>query len=426
MATKEAVLSNYDIIKTLGEGAFGQALLAKDKKDGAKVVIKIVNLDSLDDEYEQKAINEGNVLRKVSREADHENVVKFYGSYLFDKEAVLIMEYVDGGDLKGKIEEARINQKKLEEKQIVTWVKEIASALRYCHKDKNIMHRDIKPDNILLTNDGHIKLADFGNSKMLSKKTKITKTRIGDLDYISPEIENGEEYTFSTDIWSLGVLTYELCLLQHPMTKYRLKKKKFLSEGGIPKLEDKDYSPELSDLIQKMLSFKPEERPTTDEIIQVCETLLARKKTGYQGDLVNGVRQGKGKYYFENGDKYEGDWKNNKMEGSGIYEYNDGDKYDGDWVAGKKQGKGTYTFAKGSKYVGEWVQGKMEGKGIFTFSNGDKYDGQWKNNKREGNGVYYYSNGNKYEGEWKDNQKEGKGTFYICKKGTWKNNEYQK
>jgi NIMA (never in mitosis gene a)-related kinase len=274
MATKETVFSNYDIIKTLEEDAFRQTLLAKNKADDAKVVIKIVNLDSLDDEYEQKAINEGNILRKVSREADHENIVKFYGSYLFDKEAVLIMEYVDGGDLKEKIEEARINKKKLEEKQIVTWVKEIASALRYCHKDKNIMHRDIKPDNILLTNDGHIKLADFGNSKMLSKKTKITKTRIGDLDYISPEIENGEEYTFSTDIWSLGVLTYELCLLQHPMTKYRLKKKKFLSEGGIPKLEDKDYSTELSDLIQKMLSVKPEERPTADEIVQVCEKLL--------------------------------------------------------------------------------------------------------------------------------------------------------
>jgi serine/threonine protein kinase len=208
MATKEAVLSNYDIIKTLGEGSFGQALLAKDKKDGAKVVIKIVNLDPLDDEYEQKAINEGNILRKISKEADHVNIVKFYGFYLFDKEAVLIMEYVEGGSLKEKIEEARINKRKLEEKQIVTWVKEIASALRYCHKDKNIIHRDIKPDNILLTNDDHIKLADFGASKLLSKRTKITKTRIGDLDYISPEVENGEEYTFSTDIWSLGVLTY--------------------------------------------------------------------------------------------------------------------------------------------------------------------------------------------------------------------------
>ena len=273
MATKETVLSNYDIIKTLEEGSFRQTLLAKNKTDDVKAVIKIVNLDTLGEGYQKMAINEGNALSKVSKEGGHENIVKFYGFYLFDKEAVLIMEYVDGGDLKGKIEEARINQKKLEEKQIVTWVKEIASALRYCHKDKNIMHRDIKPDNILLTKDGHIKLADFGISKMLSNETKKTKTRIGDLDYISPEIENGEEYTYSTDIWSLGVLTYELCLLQHPVTKYRLKIKQFF-EGGIPKLEDKDYSTELSDLIQKMLSVKPEERPTADDIVQVCEKLL--------------------------------------------------------------------------------------------------------------------------------------------------------
>jgi NIMA (never in mitosis gene a)-related kinase len=274
MAGKEAVLSNYDIIKTLEEGLFQQTLLAKDKKDDSKVFIKIVNLDFLAKKYQELVINEGNALSKVSKEGGHENIVKFYRFYLFDKEAVLIMEYVEGGDLKEKIEEARINHKKLEEKQIVTWVKEIASALRYCHKDKNIMHRDIKPGNILLTKDGHIKLADFGISKMLSNETEKTKTRIGDLDYISPEVDNGEEYTYSTDIWSLGVVTYELCLLQHPQTKYRLKKKKFLSEGGIPKLEDKDYSTELSDLIQKMLSVKPEERPTADEIVQACEKLL--------------------------------------------------------------------------------------------------------------------------------------------------------
>ena len=119
MATKEAILSNYNILKTLGKGSFGQALLAKNKESDDKVVIKIVNLDPLDEEYEQKAINEGNVLRKLTKEAKHGNIVKFYGFNLFDKEAVLIMEYVEGGDLKGKIEEARINKRKLEEKEIV-------------------------------------------------------------------------------------------------------------------------------------------------------------------------------------------------------------------------------------------------------------------------------------------------------------------
>ena len=424
MATKEAVLSNYDIIKTLGEGAFGQALLAKNKSDGNIVVIKIVNLDLLDEESEQKAINEGNVLRKVTREAQHENIVKFYGFNLFDQEAVLVMEYIDGGDLRGKIEEEKLWRRKIEEKTIVTWLKEIASALKYCHEVKNVVHRDIKPENILLTKDNHTKLADFGVSKMLSKKTKTTNTVIGDRDYISPEIEMGEDYTYSADIWSLGITIYELCLLQHPQAKYRLSHKKYLN-GEFPKLNDKDYSPELSDLIEKMLNVEPSQRPTADEILKVCDQILEKGKTNYQGDLVNGVREGNGTYTFSNGDKYEGEWKNNQMEGKGVYTYQNGDKYDGEWVGGKKEGKGTYYFSSGNKYEGEWVQSRMEGKGVFTFSNGDKYDGEWKNNKREGNGTLYYSNGNKFEGEWKDDQRDGNGTLYIIKKGVWKNNEFQ-
>jgi len=260
--------------------------------------------------------------------------------------------------------------------------------------------------------------------KFFPKKTKTTKTIIGDKDYISPEMKKGEEYTYSTDIWSLGVLVYELCLLEHPQTHYRLNKIKYLN-GEIPKLNDKDYSQELSDLIQRMLNVEPEERPTAGEILEICESLLKKGNSGYQGEMVNGVREGKGTYSFANGDKYEGDWKNNKMEGKGVYTFKDGDKYDGDWVGGKKEGQGTYYFSNGAKYEGNWVQSKMEGKGIFYYKNGDKYDGEWKDNKREGNGIYYYSNGSKYEGEWKNDKKEGNGSVTYTKKGIWKDKEYQ-
>ena len=110
------------------------------------------------------------------------------------------MEYVDGGDLRRKIEEEKLWKRKIDEKTILTWLKEISSALKLCHGEKHIIHRDIKPENILLTKDNHTKLADFGISKALSKNEDITKTRIGDIDYISPELESGEKYTYSTDI----------------------------------------------------------------------------------------------------------------------------------------------------------------------------------------------------------------------------------
>ena len=423
MTSKEEVLNNYEIIKQIGEGGYGKALLGKSKSNGNLFVIKIVSLEYMDDDNEQKAVNEGNILRKLTKNIQHENIVKFYGSYLFEGEAVLIMEYVEGGQLRDKMEEEKLWRRKIDEKTIVTWLKEIASALKYCH-EKNIAHRDLKPENILLTKDNHVKLADFGVAKMFSKKVKVTQTKVTDLDYISPEMEAEEPYTYSTDIWSLGVIIYELCLLKHPQDKYRLNKMQFLS-GEIPKLEDKDYSQKLSDLIAKMLSVEPTERPTTDEIIKICESILQKGDSPYQGEMVNGLREGKGTYSFANGDKYEGDWKSNKMEGKGVYTYKDGDKYDGEWVGGKKKGQGIYYFSDGKRYEGNWVQSKMEGKGIFYYANGDKYDGEWKNSKREGKGTYYYSNGCKYEGEWKDGKKEGNGTLHIIKKGIWKNNEYQ-
>ena len=424
MAKKEGALSKYEVFKQLGEGAFGKAELAKNKEDGTLVVIKTVNLDLLDEDAEEKALGEGNILRKVSKDPQHENIIKFHGFHLSDNEAVLIMEYVDGGDLRRKIEEEKLWKRKIDEKTILTWLKEISSALKLCHGEKHIIHRDIKPENILLTKDNHIKLADFGISKALSKNEDITKTRIGDIDYISPELENGEKYTYSTDIWSLGVTIYELCLLEHPQKYYHINLKQYLS-GKIPKLNDKDYSEELSDLIQKMLNPDPNKRPTAGEILEICETLLKKENSGYHGEMVNGVKEGKGTYLYKNGDKYEGYWKNNKMEGKGVYLYKSGAKYDGDWLEGKKDGQGIYYYTNGSRYEGNWVQNKIEGKGIFFYKNGDKYDGDWKNGKKEGYGIFYYANGNKYEGEWKNDMKEGNGTFTYIKKGIWKNNEYQ-
>ena len=154
--------------------------------------------------------------------------------------------------------------------------------------------------------------------KFCPKKAKTTKTIIGDKEYISPEMKKGEEYTYSTDIWSLGVLVYELCLLEHPQTHYRLNKIKYLN-GEIPKLNDKDYSQELSDLIQRMLNVEPEQRPTAGEILEICESLLKKGNSGYQGDMVNGVREGNGTYSFSNGDKYEGEFENDLPNGKGKY-----------------------------------------------------------------------------------------------------------
>jgi serine/threonine protein kinase len=362
---------------------------------------------------------------------DDENIIKIY-SFNCDKtkeKAVLIMEYADGGDLNRAISEAKfLNGKKLDEFQIISWFEELCKGVKYCHKN-NIIHRDLKPENIFLTKDNHVKIGDFGVSKILGR-VKVTNTVHGSSDHISPEAYYGKDYTFSTDIWSLGILLYELCLLENPMDKYHLKFKAEYLEGKFPKLKDneKKYTENMSDLIEKMLNVEPDKRPSLDEIIKECEVI--KNLTRYEGETNNGVKEGKGKYFFDNGDIYDGEWKKGKIEGKGIYYYKNGNKYEGEWINGKKEGKGILNYSNGDKYDGEWKGNSKEGKGCYYYKNGNKYEGEWKNNKMEGKGILLYSNGDKFDGEWKDNKKDGNGIYYYTngatKKGIWSKNEFQK
>ena len=126
----------------------------------------------------------------------------------------------------------------------------------------------------------------------------------------------------------------------------------------------------------------------------------------YIGELKNTyfkwIKEGKGIYYYYNGNKYEGDWENDEIKGKGIYYYKNGDRYEGDLKNNKREGKGIYYYKNGDRYEGECKDDKAEGKGIFYYNNGDKFEGFWKNNKKDGKGIMYYNNGKKEEGYWKD------------------------
>ena len=101
----------------------------------------------------------------------------------------------------------------------------------------------------------------------------------------------------------------------------------------------------------------------------------------YEGEIKNGILEGKGIYYLNNGDRYEGDFKNNKIEGKGIFYYNDGDRYEGDFKNDKKEGKGIYYFHCGDRYEGDYKNDLKEGKGIYYGADGSRYEGYYKNDK---------------------------------------------
>ena len=127
----------------------------------------------------------------------------------------------------------------------------------------------------------------------------------------------------------------------------------------------------------------------------------------YEGQIINGKKEGKGKFIYKNGCIYEGYFKNDKKEGNGIFYYANGDRYKGLFKNGFYQGNGIFYFNNGDRYEGEFDKNSYSGNGKYYYHNGDKFEGVWKNDKKNGKGAYIYLNGNKIIGNYKDGKPIG-------------------
>ena len=140
----------------------------------------------------------------------------------------------------------------------------------------------------------------------------------------------------------------------------------------------------------------------------------------YVGEFKNGLRDGKGIFYTDDGSVYDGEYKNDIREGKGINYFNTGEfkgeKYEGDFKNNTWNGKGVYYWNDGDRYEGDFKDGKSEGKGIMYYADGDRYEGDFKNGKSEGKGVYYYVNGDREMGDFRDDKIIGM-SVYLTKDG---------
>ena len=460
---------NYDLIKVLGDGGFGIKYLVQSKKTKENFVIKAIDLDDLEEKARMLMEQEGFILQKLS----HPNIIKCIDSKILNNKVYIIMEYADDGDLKAKIKQHKQKNIPFKEENIINWFIEICDAINYVHK-QNIIHRDLKPNNIFLMKNNHIKLGDFGIARILHPDESAANTQIGTQPYLSPEIVKGEPYDYKTDIWDLGVILYEMINFKNPFEGKGMHGLYMnIVNGKIPKIDNKNVSKELMDLVSKILNVTPSKRPEIEEIIKKCKEILEKIKIekekenknnkniknkkydngDYEGEMEEDKRKGYGIFTYKNGDKYEGNWENDMKNGNGtlIYKcgnkyegewkndvkegknstfyYNNGNKYEGEFKKNLRYGKGKYFFNNGDIYEGDFNDNEFEGKGILKKKNGDIYEGEWKNGEFNGKGIYKYNNGDKYEGEFKDGNKDGKGIFTNKNGeqiiGLWKNDEKQ-
>ena len=205
----------YKKKSTLGVGSFGTAYLVECLSDNSLAVIKQIDIAQMSEEERRETLNEAKILEVLS----HPNIVRFREVYKTKKgKLCIVMDFADGGDLQSVVK-SRYKQRAangrmnyLTEDQLLDWFTQICLAMKHCH-DKKILHRDLKSQNIFLTKSGLIKLGDFGIARVLSNTKSKAKTVVGTPYYLSPEIIRSEAYSFKSDIWSLGVLLYEMAAL---------------------------------------------------------------------------------------------------------------------------------------------------------------------------------------------------------------------
>ena len=257
----EPKISDFNIIKELGSGTYGRVFLAEHKLTLAKYAIKTIDKRIHTNEKGQAYFKrEIEIMYRVH----HPNVVKLFGHFEDENFCYFIMEYIEGGNIYSV---APQNSHNLSLKQIASIIKDVISAVYFLHHmQPKIIHRDIKPQNVLLTKGFTAKLTDFGWSNYYRQGEFKRLTMCGTLSYLAPEIINKEGHDEHVDIWCIGVLLFDLIAGYHPFKGYDMQTvKKNINRLKIkwPKGMDHD----ASDLIYKILKYSPEERLSLRQIL---------------------------------------------------------------------------------------------------------------------------------------------------------------
>jgi len=242
---------HYKILEKLGEGGMGVVYLAEDLKLGRKVAIKFLpNYISINSEEHERFKIEA----KAAAALNHTNITIIHAIEESEDQIFIVMEYIDGIELKDKIKSGPIPFN-----ESINIAAQIAEGLEAAH-NKGIVHRDIKSQNIMITNDGKVKIMDFGLAKVKggTQLTKIGSTA-GTAAYMSPEQTNGEEVDLRTDIWSFGVVFYEMITGKQPFKGDYEQAVIYSILNEEPELQDK-ISDGLKSIIIKALSKNKESR----------------------------------------------------------------------------------------------------------------------------------------------------------------------
>jgi len=255
--TSPRSIGRYEILGELGKGAMGVVYKARDPNIGRLVALKTMRLDVHGMEASEMLLRFKNEARAAGV-LNHSNIVTIYDAGEFEGLFYIAMEFIQGVTLQRVLNEQSI----LPVEQVLDLSRQICAGLDYAHSHR-IIHRDVKPANIMIEPDGRVKIMDFGIAKSEGAQLTTAGQVLGTPNYMSPEQVKGRPLDGRSDLWSFGVILYEMVTGEKPFTGQNVTTiiYKIVNENPIPPKElDSSIHPGLSAIIQRALAKQPDQR----------------------------------------------------------------------------------------------------------------------------------------------------------------------
>lgn len=254
-------LGEFKNLTLIGKGSFGRVYRGVRICDNVEYALKELDMKPMQRKEREDCLNE---VRILASSIDSSCIVRYFDAFMQGDSLWIVTELARGGDVQAKLKRHLKREEPMSEGLIWTFFIQICQGLKELHAAK-ILHRDIKAPNIFITGPRSVKIGDLGVAKCT--KNGMAQTQIGTPYYMSPEVWRNQKYDRRSDIWSLGVLLYELAALKHPFQAHN---EKALCEkvlrGQYPPLP-KNFSSDLSTVIKMLLQLDPNKRPSATEIL---------------------------------------------------------------------------------------------------------------------------------------------------------------
>ncbi|XP_047196734.1 serine/threonine-protein kinase Nek10 [Hippoglossus stenolepis] len=274
------VINGYSVLDHLGTGAFGSVFKVRKQSGQNLLALKEVNLHNSvfgkdkksRDSNVEKIISE---LTIVKEQMTHPNIVKYYKTFLEGDRLYIVMELIEGGPLAEHLTSLKEKQQQFTEDRIWNIFIQMCLALRYLHKEKRIVHRDLTPNNIMLGEKDRVTITDFGLAKQKQDNSKLTSV-VGTILYSCPEVVKNEPYGEKADIWALGCILYQMATLHPPFySSNMLSLANKIVEADYEPVEEGSFSERVTDMIRWCLSPDAEQRPDVVAVSsRICDLIM--------------------------------------------------------------------------------------------------------------------------------------------------------